>query len=157
MRLNSVGRLSATALLEGRNPKPESLSVLKISCVQQGPFPCISTDIYFLGFLFRGPRSQIYIWHRGTAFCFFFFERWISLRENCLYSPSPGFCLFWDVFSHPLPQACGLQALMLCSPGSVCAGKAVKMNTNQSFPEKQWALEGHYPVTKHTPFMECWY
>lgn len=60
---------------------------------------------------------------------------------------------------HPLPptDSCLWHAgLVLCSSGPVCAGKAVKMSTNQSFGEKQWALEGRYPVTKHTPFMECW-
>ena len=50
--------------------------------------------------------------------------------------------------------ACRPESLLLC-PG--CAGKAVKMSDNQSFREKRWAWEGRRPVTKHTPFMECWY
>jgi hypothetical protein len=69
-------------------------------------------------------------------------------------APAPG-----SLSGHPFPTS-SLQ-LEVCRPERaawpVRAGKAVKMSTNQSSREKRWALEGHYPVTKHTPFMECWY
>lgn len=143
MRSNSVGRPLATAVVEGV-PSQSRFLVLKISCPEQGPFACISTHIYFSGLFFRGPlESSIHmVWWWSL------FERWIPLRENCLHSLSLGSLLRR---SWPSPSGPWLAGLKLCSPGPVRARKAVKMSSDQSFPEKQWALEGHYPVTKHTP------
>lgn len=87
---------------------------------------------------------------------------WSLFREMDFFKRKlPPFPQSWvlcrDVLSPPPPSVAWFAGLMLCSPGPVYAGKAVKMSTHQSSVEKQWALEGHYPVTKHTPFMECWY
>lgn len=62
----------------------------------------------------------------------------------------------FEAFFPPPDSSLWLAGPSLCSH-ALDAGKAVKMSTNQSFREKRWAWEGRHPVTKHTPFMECWY
>lgn len=118
----------------------------------------------------RGPLVPLPLWHTRLLS----WSPWQALELNIHMALWRGF--FWkaDSFKEkivptspprllsPLPLPPPLSSswfagLILCSAGPVCAGKAVKMSANQSFREKQWALEGHYPVTKHTPFMECWY
>lgn len=82
--------------------------------------------------------------------------RFLKKKKNDPPTASPNQPSFEAFFPPPDSRlwACRPESLLLC-PG--CAGKAVKMSDNQSFRERRWAWEGRRPVTKHTPFMECWY
>lgn len=141
MRPNSAGSLP-TNLLGTADCRKSALQA-RISCFQ---------DKLTLKWplQFSRPWKRTHIWFCG----------WVVLKGGFLkkkkLTPYPRPSLIRGVPFPPQDSSLQLAGLVLCSPGPGCAGKAVKMSTNQSFREKQWALEGRCPVTKHTPFMECW-